>query len=87
MQASAGGVAVRGLFAASPAQLAHLKEGEQEKQKSYVAVCWAPRHLSDADLATLEGTTELEVQQQTPVRVGGAVAGGGCWTGASWRRL
>lgn len=31
-------MAVRGLFAASPSQLALLKQGEQEKQKSYVAV-------------------------------------------------
>lgn len=38
LQASHGGVAVRGLFAASPSQLALLKQGEQEKQKSYVAV-------------------------------------------------
>ncbi len=38
LQASQGGVAVRGLFAASPSQLALLKQGEQEKQKSYVAV-------------------------------------------------
>lgn len=70
LQASAGGVAVRGLFAASPAQLARLKEGEQEKQKSYVAVCWLPRPLTDADVATIEGTNGLEVHQQTPVRVG-----------------
>ncbi|KAL4440487.1 hypothetical protein ABPG75_003488 [Micractinium tetrahymenae] len=68
-QASAGGVAVRGLFAASPAQLAWLKEGEQEKEKSYVAVCWLPRPLTDADVATIEGTRGLEVQQQTPIRV------------------
>ncbi|PSC72039.1 tRNA pseudouridine synthase Pus10 [Micractinium conductrix] len=68
-QASAGGVAVRGLFAASPAQLAVLKEGEQSKEKSYVAVCWTPRQLSEADVATLEGTRDLEVLQQTPVRV------------------
>lgn len=38
VQASHGGVAVRRLFAASPSQLALLKQGEQEKQKSYVAV-------------------------------------------------
>lgn len=62
-------MAVRGLFAASPAQLARLKEGEQEKEKSYVAVCWLPRPLTDADVALVEGTRGLEVQQQTPVRV------------------
>lgn len=68
-QVSRGGVAVRGLFAASPALLASLKEGEQEKQKSYAAVCWAPHQLSDTDVAALEGTRDLEVQQDTPIRV------------------
>ena len=32
-------------------------------------VCWLPRPLSDADVALLAGTRELEVQQDTPVRV------------------
>lgn len=65
-------MAVHGLFAALPAQLARLKEGEQEKEKSYVAVCWLPRPLTDADVAAIAGARGLEVQQQTPVRVSGA---------------
>ncbi len=69
MQASGGGVAVRGLHCTSASQLAALKEGEQEKQKSYVAVCSLPRPVTDADLALLESTQELKVVQQTPVRV------------------
>lgn len=50
----------------------------QEKQKSYRAVCWLPRPLTDADVALLEATRDLEVQQETPVRVGGWV---GAWMG------
>jgi tRNA U54 and U55 pseudouridine synthase Pus10 len=64
-------VAVRGLHAASPAALAALKEGEQDKEKSYCALCWAPRPLGDAELAALERMGEVEVVQQTPVRVRG----------------
>jgi tRNA pseudouridine synthase 10 len=62
-------VAVHGLHAATASQLGHLKEGEQEKQKSYMAVCWLSRPLTDADVALLGATRELEVQQQTPIRV------------------
>lgn len=68
-QATAGGVAARGLHCASASQLAALKEGEQDKQKSYMAVCWLPRPLTEADAALLESTRELEILQQTPVRV------------------
>jgi tRNA U54 and U55 pseudouridine synthase Pus10 len=69
LQGSGGGVAVRSLHAATAGQLGHLKEGEQEKQKSYMAVCWLSRPLTDADVALLGATRELEVQQQTPIRV------------------
>ena len=62
-------MAVRSLHAATAGQLGHLKEGEQEKQKSYMAVCWLSRPLTDADVALLGATRELEVQQQTPIRV------------------
>lgn len=33
-------------------------------------VCWLPRPLSQADVALLAATKELEVQQETPIRVG-----------------
>ena len=35
-------------------------------------VCWLPRQLSEADVALLAGTRDLEVQQETPIRVGRA---------------
>lgn len=37
----------------------------------WVQVCWLPRPLSQADVALLAATKELEVQQETPIRVGG----------------
>lgn len=85
-QGSAGGVAARGLFAAEGAQLQALKEGEQEKQKSYVAVCWLPRPLGSADVALLGATRDLEVQQDTPIRVSRGLLHGTLSHGAAaWR--
>ena len=50
-------------------QLAVLKHGEEDKVKHYRAVCWAARPLSQADVAVLNAVAELQVQQDTPVRV------------------
>ena len=43
------------------------------QEKSYAAVCWLPRPLSEADVAVMEGTRDLVIQQRTPIRVGGWV--------------
>ena len=64
-------MAVRQLSVLSSAQVAQLKEGESEKEKSYAAVCWLPRALSDADVATIDATKDLVIQQRTPIRVSG----------------
>ncbi|GAB4814073.1 hypothetical protein N2152v2_001119 [Parachlorella kessleri] len=63
------GVAVRQLSVLSSAQVAQLKEGESDKEKSYAAVCWLPRALGDADVAAIDATKELVIQQRTPIRV------------------
>ena len=68
MQADRG-VEARGLRPADAAVVARLREGEQEKEKSYSALCWLPRPLTQADVALLAGLGELELEQQTPVRV------------------
>lgn len=69
INAAGTGVQVRGLRAADAALVSRLKEGEQDKEKSYSALCWVPRALTHADVALLEGSAPLELQQQTPVRV------------------
>lgn len=62
-------------------QLTVLKEGEQDKQKSYTAVCWLPRPVTEADLELLGQTKSLEVQQQTPIRV--SLSRARCYASAS----
>lgn len=59
----------QGLQVASPGQLDLMKDGEADKQKHYRALCWAARELSEADEQVLNSTVELEVSQDTPVRV------------------
>lgn len=77
------GVEVRGLSVLTPQQVTQLKEAAEEKEKSYAALCWLPRPLSEADVALLEQMRDLVVQQRTPVRVGV-----GCrvveWGGVGW---
>lgn len=46
-----------------------LKEGEQEKEKSYRALCWLPRRLTDADVRMLAAAGPLILTQRTPIRV------------------
>jgi tRNA pseudouridine synthase 10 len=63
------GVEVLQLHDVSKDKLASIKEGEQHKEKTYEALCWISRPLTDADVTTLESIGEIELQQGTPVRV------------------
>jgi tRNA pseudouridine synthase 10 len=67
--AAGAGVEVRRLQAAAAAAVAVLREEEQDKRKSYAAVCWASRALTDGDLAGLSARGGLVLAQRTPVRV------------------
>lgn len=46
-----------------------LKEGEEEKRKCYEALCWSEQAVTDEDLAQINAVRELEIEQDTPVRV------------------
>ena len=47
-----------------------MHEGSAEKRKTYTAVCWASRALSETDLSTLTTRCSgLTVHQKTPTRV------------------
>ena len=46
-----------------------LQAGESEKQKSYTAVCQLPTAVTKEMVAVISSTRDLELQQQTPVRV------------------
>ena len=69
--AGGGGVEVRGLRDITQDAVAVLKQGEQEKRKSYAAVCWLPRAVTLADVEKINsmGKAEIEVEQWTPLRV------------------
>eukprot|EP01111_Echinosteliopsis_oligospora_P011368 TRINITY_DN3739_c0_g1_i4.p1 TRINITY_DN3739_c0_g1~~TRINITY_DN3739_c0_g1_i4.p1 ORF type:complete len:214 (+),score=39.59 TRINITY_DN3739_c0_g1_i4:116-757(+) len=53
----------------SKAHTNKLKEGEEEKRKSYKAVVWLSKKVTDKDLAFLKDLKDLEIEQRTPVRV------------------
>jgi len=46
-----------------------MKEGEEDKMKRYVALCWSRDPVSDDRLASLSSITNVTLQQQTPIRV------------------
>lgn len=65
------GVRVRGLCLTSKANYhavgAHA--GENEKEKSYVAIVRLSRAVADEDITKLSSTAPLTIQQETPTRV------------------
>ncbi len=66
---AAGKVAVRDLQVVSKAEAKRLKEGEEEKRKNYEALCWCEAELSEEDLQRINDVRELEIEQDTPIRV------------------
>ncbi|XP_059161155.1 tRNA pseudouridine synthase Pus10-like [Physella acuta] len=46
-----------------------LKEGETDKTKSYSAVCWCQREITEEDIQMLSKLQDLKLQQKTPLRV------------------
>jgi len=46
-----------------------LKQGEEDKQKSYIAVCWSRDEITDQQIAKLAAINDLTLQQKTPIRV------------------
>ena len=46
-----------------------VQAGEAEKQKSYTAICQLPAAVTPEMMDVLNNTKDLELHQQTPVRV------------------
>jgi len=46
-----------------------LKQGEEDKQKRYAAVCWSHDGITDDQIAELAVVKDLTLQQKTPIRV------------------
>ena len=49
--------------------LAKMKEGAEGKVKHYCALCWCAEPLTAAHKAALDAVKELQLEQDTPVRV------------------
>ena len=60
---------MRDLQVVSKDETTILKQGEEDKQKSYVAVCWSLDDISDEQIDQLATIRDLTLQQKTPIRV------------------
>uniref|UniRef100_A0AAY4AAH1 tRNA pseudouridine(55) synthase n=1 Tax=Denticeps clupeoides TaxID=299321 RepID=A0AAY4AAH1_9TELE len=49
--------------------VAHMKEGEEEKTKSYSALIWTQKSIVQNDIEFISDIKELKVAQKTPLRV------------------
>ncbi|XP_055880205.1 tRNA pseudouridine synthase Pus10-like [Biomphalaria glabrata] len=62
-------VQVRDLQIVSRKDTNLLKEGEIDKTKTYTALCWCDRQLTEADVELVNSLKEITLQQKTPLRV------------------
>lgn len=62
-------VAIRDLQSITKDDTKYLKEGEEEKTKSYSALCFIRNGYSESQLETLNKQGEIVLQQKTPLRV------------------
>lgn len=49
--------------------MAHMKEGEEDKTKSYTALVWSQKPLQKEDITFIDDIKELTINQKTPLRV------------------
>ncbi|GIY95708.1 tRNA pseudouridine synthase Pus10 [Caerostris extrusa] len=62
-------IAVRDLQVISKMDTLILKEGEEKKRKSYIALCLVKKTLTSEDVTKLESLKDLKLEQKTPIRV------------------
>ncbi|XP_045561861.1 tRNA pseudouridine synthase Pus10 isoform X4 [Salmo salar] len=62
-------IRVRDLQIVSRDAMGHMKEGEEDKTKSYTALIWTQKAIDKDDITFLEETKELKLAQKTPLRV------------------
>ncbi|XP_072032498.1 tRNA pseudouridine synthase Pus10-like [Amphiura filiformis] len=62
-------VKIRDLQMITRDQTSLLKEGEEEKTKSYSALIWVEKEVQEEDLKFLSEIKELTLKQKTPIRV------------------
>lgn len=62
-------IRVRDLQIVSREATSRMKEGEEEKTKTYSALIWTEKTIDSSDLHFLENIKDLKVAQKTPLRV------------------
>ncbi|KAI1896849.1 hypothetical protein AGOR_G00099090 [Albula goreensis] len=62
-------IRVRDLQVVTRDAVAHMKEGEEEKTKSYGALIWTLRPIEKDDIEFINDIKELKIAQKTPLRV------------------
>ncbi|KAM6972113.1 tRNA pseudouridine synthase Pus10 [Aplochiton taeniatus] len=62
-------IRVRDLQLVSRDAMMHMKEGEEDKTKSYTALIWTRKAIEKEDIAFINDIKELKLDQKTPLRV------------------
>nr|XP_005305704.1 tRNA pseudouridine synthase Pus10 [Chrysemys picta bellii] len=62
-------IKVRDLQLVTREAIGHMKEGEEEKTKTYSALIWTDKAIQKEDIALLDDMKELKIDQKTPLRV------------------
>ncbi|XP_068796467.1 tRNA pseudouridine synthase Pus10 isoform X4 [Struthio camelus] len=62
-------IQVRDLQLVTREAIGHMKEGEEEKTKTYSALIWTDKAIQKEDIAFLDDLKELKLDQKTPLRV------------------
>ncbi|XP_051801603.1 putative tRNA pseudouridine synthase Pus10 [Acanthochromis polyacanthus] len=62
-------IRVRDLQIVTRDAMSRMKEGEEEKTKSYTALVWTQKPIQTEDIAFIDDIKELTLDQKTPLRV------------------
>ncbi|XP_048457261.1 putative tRNA pseudouridine synthase Pus10 isoform X2 [Rhincodon typus] len=62
-------IQVRDLQIVTREAIGHMKEGEEEKTKSYSALIWTEKAIAKNDIDFLQDLQDLKLDQKTPLRV------------------
>ncbi|XP_058428901.1 tRNA pseudouridine synthase Pus10 isoform X3 [Marmota monax] len=66
---SSNKIQVRDLQLVSREAIGHMKEGEEEKTKTYSALIWTNKVIQKKDIEFLNDIKDLKIDQKTPLRV------------------
>ncbi|XP_061130210.1 putative tRNA pseudouridine synthase Pus10 isoform X1 [Syngnathus typhle] len=69
INASSEKIRVRDLQMVSRDAMSRMKEGEEEKTKSYLALVWTKKSIQKDDIAFINHIKDLTLDQKTPLRV------------------